>query len=149
MSDPSIYKTWSEEETHLFLGKHRVGRMGTIDEGGFPHVIPMWHVLFEGMLYISTSSPRKKITNLLNNPNMSYTVDEGEEFNEYRGVLIQGRAEFVEDPELLRRYNIAWTYRHFGTEAHPYYQTLTQRKRRVWRLEPVRVLTWDYQGGSK
>jgi nitroimidazol reductase NimA-like FMN-containing flavoprotein (pyridoxamine 5'-phosphate oxidase superfamily) len=149
MRDPQIYNTWTEEQIQLYLADHRIGRLGTIDEEGFPHVVPMWYVLFEGLIYFSTRVPRKKIGNLRNNPNISFTVDSGERLDDYQGVLIQGRAEIIEDPEVLRRYNIAFAHRHCGSEEHPYARLLSAHKVRIVRLAPVHVLTWDYRGMAK
>ncbi|MFQ5915701.1 MAG: pyridoxamine 5'-phosphate oxidase family protein [Nitrospinota bacterium] len=146
MRDPRIYNTWSEDEIQLYLTEHHIGRLGTIDENGFPHVVPMWYVLLDGLLYFSTRVPRKKIGNLRKNPNISFTVDSGESFGDYRGVLVQGRAEIVEDPEIHHRYNIAFAHRHLGSEDHPYARLLSTHKRRIFRLAVVHLLTWDYRG---
>lgn len=119
--------------------------MGTVDDNGFPHVLPMWHTLFEDMVYISFRVPKKKYANLKRNPKMSYTVDAGEEFGSYHGVMLQGEAEFVEDVELLNRYYIAWAYRHFGSDTDPYCRRVTGEPRSVIRLHPVHVFTWDHR----
>jgi nitroimidazol reductase NimA-like FMN-containing flavoprotein (pyridoxamine 5'-phosphate oxidase superfamily) len=134
------------EKINLFLARHRVGHMGTVDEHGYPHVMPMWHTVFEGLLYISYRAlGKKKHANLLGNPKMSYTVDAGDDVDSYRGVLIQGDAEFVVDVDTLRRYQIAWTDRHFGNDDDPYYRKLTSVDRMVIRLIPVNVVTWGKQ----
>lgn len=135
--------TVNMDEINVFLARHRLGRMGTIDEHGYPHVMPMWHTVFESQLYISyRAMGKKKNANLLRNPKMSYTVDAGDDVNSYRGVMIQGDAEFVDDSDTLSRYLIAWTYRHFGSDADPYHRTLTSVDRTVIRLNPVNIVTW-------
>ncbi len=149
MRDPRIYNTWSQEEIQLFLAQHRIGRLGTIDEKGFPHVVPMWYVLLNGCVFFSTRVPRKKIGNLRRNPKISFTVDAGERFDDYHGVLIQGDAEVVEDPEITQRFNIASAHRHCGSEEHPYVRLIQSHKARIVRLSPVKVLTWDYRGMDK
>ncbi len=147
MRNQRIYNTWSEEEIHLYLAEHTVGRLGTIDEEGFPHVVPMWYILLNGLIHFSTRIPRKKIGNLRKNPRISFTVDSGERFDDYRGVLIQGRADIVEDAEVLRNYNIAFAHRHCGSEDHPYVRLLNERKR-VVSVVPAHVLTWDYRAAE-
>ncbi len=149
MRDPQIYNTWSEEEIRVFLAEQTTGRLGTIDEDGFPHVVPMWYVVLNGRVYFSTRVPRKKIGNIRNNPQISFTVDAGGRFDDYHGVLIQGQAEIVEDPELLRHYHIAFAHRHCGSEEHPYARLLSAHKVRVVRLDPVKVLTWDYRRNAQ
>jgi PPOX class probable F420-dependent enzyme len=134
---------WNDGEIERFLAEQRVGRMGTIDAHGYPHVVPMWHTVVDGLLYISfRTAGKQKLTNLRRNPRMSYTVDAGGDVSEYRGVLLRGDAEVVEDPGLLARYHEAWLYRHFGTPRHPYYQVLTSVERTVIQLEPKHVVTW-------
>ena len=144
MNEKKVYNTWSEEEIHIYLSEHTIGHLGTIDEGGFPHVVPMWYVLLQGHIHFSTRIPRKKIGNLRKNPLISFTVDSGEKFDEYRGALIQGKANIVEDPEVIGRYNIAFAHRHLGSEDHPYVNLLNKRKR-VVSVIPTEVSTWDYQ----
>ena len=144
MRDSLVYNTWSEEEIQVFLAERTTGRLGTIDPDGFPHVVPMWYVLLKGRVHFSTRVPRKKIGNIRDNPQISFTVDSGERFDEYQGILIQGRAEVVEDPDVLRTYQIAFAHRHCGSEDHPYVRILSAGKTRVVRLDPVNVYTWDY-----
>ena len=121
--------TFDMEAINVFLARHRVGRMGTVDEHGYPHVMPMWHTVFEGQLYISYRAlGKKKHANLLRNPKMSYTVDAGDDV-----------------ADTLRRYQLAWTYRHFGSDDDPYYRTLTSVERTVVRLIPINIVTWGDQ----
>jgi PPOX class probable F420-dependent enzyme len=145
VSKPEIFNTWSKNDIDLFLSRHRVGSMGTIDQDGFPHVLPMWYTYIEGFIYISFRIPKKKYANLRKNPKMSFTVDAGEEFSSYHGVMIQGNAEFVDDPEFLERYYLAWTYRHFGSDADPYCKQITGAPRCVIRLVPEHIVTWDHR----
>lgn len=140
-----MFNTWNPQEIETFLARHSVGAMGTIDDNGYPHVLPMWHTVFDGQIYISFRVPKKKHENLVRNPKMSYTVDAGDDFATYHGVMIQGDAEFVDDPELLERYYVAWAYRHFGSDRDPYYRKVTAGKRSVIRLDPVHVFTWDHR----
>lgn len=134
---------WSAEQVERFLAEQHVGRMGTIDAHGYPHVVPMWHTMVDRWLYISfRTAGKQKLTNLRRNPKMSYTVDAGDDVSTYRGVLLRGDAEFVTDPALLARYHEAWLYRHFGTPQHPYYRMLTSVERTVIRVEPAQVVTW-------
>ena len=137
------FNSWTDDEIKKFIGKATGGSMGTIDEFGFPHVLPMWHTFFEGLIYISFRIPKKKYTNLLANKKMSYTVEGGDDFNSYHGVMIQGDAEFVDDEEVLSRFNLAWTYRHFGSDADPYLNKIKHKERAVIRLLPTKTFTWD------
>ncbi len=140
----NYFNTWSEEEVELFLAEHQLGQMGTIDDRGYPHVLPMWHTVFEHRLFISfRTAGKKKLANLKRNPKMSYTVDAGDNVNNYCGVMLQGEAEFITDPGLLARYHDAWLYRHFSSPLHPYYRMLTSVDRTVIRLNPVKVVSWD------
>ena len=142
----NYFNTWNEEEVELFLAEHQLGQMGTIDDRGYPHVLPMWHTVFEHRLFISfRTAGKKKLANLKRNPKMSYTVDAGDNVNNYCGVMVQGEAEFITEPGLLARYHDAWLYRHFSSPLHPYYRMLTSVDRTVIRLNPVKVVSWDHR----
>ena len=139
----------SRQAMKMFLGAQKVCRLATVDRRGQPHVVPVWHILLDGDLYIETSPSSKKGLNLKANPKMALVVDAGDSFDAYKGVMIQGRVEFVKDKKMLVRFREAMAQRYFGTSEHPGYKYLVGGgDPLLMKVIPEKVVTWDYSNGS-
>jgi PPOX class probable F420-dependent enzyme len=135
----------SRRAMKIFLGEQKVCRLATVDRRGQPHVVPVWHIILDGDLYIETSPDSKKARNLRTNPRMALVVDAGETFDTYKGVMIQGTVEFVKDRRMLERFREAMAQRYFGTTEHPGYRYLVSGSDPLlMRVVPQKVVTWDY-----
>jgi len=138
--------TLSRQAMKIFLGEQRVCRLATVDRRGQPHVVPVWHILLDGDLYIETSPSSKKGLNLKTNPKMALVVDAGDTFDTYKGVMIQGRVEFVKDKKMLVRFRDAMAQRYFGTSEHPGYKYLVSGSDPLlMKVIPKKIITWDYR----
>lgn len=139
----------SRQAMKIFLGEQRVCRLATVDRQGQPHVVPVWHIILDGDLYIETSPRSKKGRNLQANPNMALVVDTGDRFESYKGVMIQGTVEFVKDKRVLARFQEAMAQRYFGTAEHPGYKYLVSGgDPLLMKVIPKKVVTWDYSNKS-
>ena len=135
----------SRQAMKIFLGEQKVCRLATVDRRGQPHVVPVWHILLDGDLYIETSPSSKKGLNLKTNPKIALVVDAGDTFDTYKGVMIQGRVEFVKDKKMLVRFREAMAQRYFGTSEHPGYKYLVSGSDPLlMKVIPQKVVTWDY-----
>jgi nitroimidazol reductase NimA-like FMN-containing flavoprotein (pyridoxamine 5'-phosphate oxidase superfamily) len=83
--------------------RDRIARAGdywvsTVRASGVPHVRPVFAVWVDGLLVSTTNGTRAKARNLEANPRVSFStrVDDVD-------LVVEGRAEFVTDGELLRR----------------------------------------------
>ena len=138
----------SRQAMKIFLGEQKVCRLATADRRGQPHVVPVWHILLDGDLYIETSPSSKKGLNLKANPKMALVVDAGDTFDTYKGVMIQGKVEFVKDKKMLARFREAMAQRYFGTTEHPGYKYLVSGANPLlMKVIPKKVVTWDYSNG--
>jgi PPOX class probable F420-dependent enzyme len=88
-----------------FIGAARVGRLGTVDPGGQPLVVPICYA-FDGSALFSAidGKPKKaggrglkRIRNIEGNPRVSVAIDHyDEDWSRLRYVIIQGEAEILE-----------------------------------------------------
>jgi PPOX class probable F420-dependent enzyme len=137
----------SRQTMKIFLGEQKVCRLATVDRRGQPHVVPVWHIMLDGDLYIETSPDSKKGRNLKANPEVAVVVDAGDSFNAYKGVMIQGTVEFVKDKKMLARFREAMAQRYFGTAEHPGFKYLVSGgDPLLMKVVPKKVVTWDYSG---
>ena len=70
----------SKEKIIKFLNEEHVGRIATIDEGGFPQIIPMNFVFVNDAIYMHSHTKGEKIENVKRNPRVGFEVDRELEF---------------------------------------------------------------------
>lgn len=86
----------SEQEIAAFLDEpaHLV-RIGTVDEDGFPRVVPTWFVHDDGRILFTPRGTSVFLANLRRDPRVALSVDE--EPLPYRKVTVQGSAQMLYD----------------------------------------------------
>jgi len=89
----------------LLLERKRVGHLGTVDEGGRPHVVPVCYAVAGATLYITIDGkpkrqdrPLRRLRNITGNPQVMVTVDHyDEDWSRLAWVMLSGRAEILID----------------------------------------------------
>lgn len=102
----------SKEKIKEFLDKEHVGRIASIDENGYPQVIPMNFVFLDDVIYMHSHTRGEKLENVSRNDKVGFEVDRELEFlpsyfedpknasladTLYISVVIKGKAEIVKD----------------------------------------------------
>ena len=97
-----------------FLNEEDTGRISSIDEHGFPQIIPMNFVFLNDLVYMHSHIRGEKIENIKRNSKVGFEVDRNLEFlpsyfsdpedasladTLYISVVIKGEAQLVEDNE--------------------------------------------------
>ena len=97
-----------------FLKEEHVGRISSIDENGFPQIIPMNFVFLNDAVYMHSHVKGEKLDNISKNDKVGFEVDRELEFlpsyfsdphdasladTLYISVVIKGIASFVDDRE--------------------------------------------------
>lgn len=92
---------FSDRELRFLLGERNLGRLATIDDSGRPHVVPLgWSYNKQlGTIDISGRNfgATKKYRNAVGNPNVAFIVDDVLPPWQPRCVMVQGRAEAIEE----------------------------------------------------
>ena len=146
----------SEEEVRSFLRSHKTMTINSNGPGGYPHPMPMWFAVDEdGTVRMTTFRKSQKVLNLRRDPRVSLLVEAGEAYNELRGVVVYGKAEVVDDLEVVKA--ILRRISGVGNLAHPAAQKAadeaigkTASKRVAILIRPTRVVSWDHRklGGT-
>ena len=104
----------SFEKIKEFLGEEHVGRISSIDENGFPQIIPMNFVFLNDAIYVHSHVKGEKLDNISRNNKVGFESDRELEFlpsyfedpNDasladtlYISVVIKGIGSFVTDRE--------------------------------------------------
>jgi PPOX class probable F420-dependent enzyme len=145
-------------ELRAFLDEQRIVQVATIGPNGRPHLMPLWYVVEDGAgapaLYGWTFAKSQKAKNLERDPHATISIDDGVQYQDLRGVMMECDVEVERDPEAVAPYGMALFERYGpGGELAPEVRemVLAQAQKRVGlRFVPTRVVTWDHRklGGS-
>jgi len=104
----------SKDKIIKFLNEENTGRISSIDEQGFPQIIPMNFVFLNDLVYMHSHIRGEKIENIKRNSKVGFEVDRNLEFlpsyfsdpedasladTLYISVVIKGEAQLVKDNE--------------------------------------------------
>lgn len=97
----------NEGQMKEILKKAAVGNFATIDEKGFPYVVPVHFVYYEEKIYIHGLPKGQKINNLNANEKVGFGINEMKSLimgqnacdvnTEYESIIITGTAKLVTD----------------------------------------------------
>jgi PPOX class probable F420-dependent enzyme len=148
------------EELRAFLDEQRIVQVATVGPKGRPHLVPLWYVVEDGeddgepVLRGWTYAASQKAKNLERDPRATISIDDGVQYQELRGVMMECDVEVERDPERIAGYGMALFERYGpGGELAPEVRemVLKQAQKRVGlRFAPTRVVTWDHRklGGT-
>jgi PPOX class probable F420-dependent enzyme len=137
----------SQEEIDTFLAERNSMAMATLDKDGRIHLVAMWYGFLEGAVAIETKAKSQKVANLRRDPRVTVMVEDGDTYDQLRGVELVGTAEIVEDPDriwtlgvsVFERYNAPYT-----EEMRPFVEIML-RKRVVVKVNVEKVVSWDHR----
>ena len=135
--------TLTKEEAHAFLDS-RPGWLilTTIGRDGFPHSVPIGYFRLGDEIYVGGRAGTQRAKNIERNPRVSALIESGSTMQDIKGLMVQGDAEVVTQPEeLLRLMREAAKQR--GT---PEDQLPSEPRPGVAyiRITPRRHISWDY-----
>lgn len=86
-----------EDEVDAFLDEPgHLARIGTVDDDGFPRVLPLWFVYRDRSIYFTPREPAVIWRNIVRDPRTGISIDE--DAAPYRKVTLRGRVEIVHPP---------------------------------------------------
>lgn len=145
-------------ELREFLDEQRIVQVATVGLNGRPHLVPLWYVVEEQdgdpVLRGWTFAKSQKAKNLERDPRATISIDDGVQYQDLRGVMMECDVEVEHDPEAVVPYGMALFERYGpGGELAPQVRdmVLAQAQKRVGlRFVPTRVVTWDHRklGGT-
>ena len=135
------------EEIDAFLHERRPMSMCTINHDGSIHAVAMWYGFLEGCVAVETKTKSQKAVNLRRDPRVTCLFEDGDSYEELRGVELVGRAEIVEEPERMFPLGVDVFERYYGTyneEMRPFVETMLN-KRVVIKVVVDRTVSWDHR----
>jgi PPOX class probable F420-dependent enzyme len=160
----------TDGELRAFLDEQRIVQVATVGPKGRPHLVPLWYFVEDApagaepaALASSDDAPAlrgwtyaasQKAKNLARDPRATISIDDGVQYQELRGAMMECDVEVTREPEDVADYGVALFERYGpGGELAPEVRemVLKQAQKRVGlRFVPTRVVTWDHRklGGT-
>ena len=130
-----------------YLERHHELALATVDGDGVIYNSPPWYTIKDRRIFIPIDQASKHMKNMENGSALSATVfSGGEELATAQGVIIQGRGEMVEDPELAQEcvdrlvdhvFGVGHPHKNAYKEYREYFDNATIE------LKPEKLITWD------
>lgn len=96
------------------LAAAHTGILTTLRRDGRPVPLPIWFVVLDRRIYLSTPAASRKATRIRRDARASLLVESGESWVELSAVLVQGTATVVTDPPKQARAAEALTVKYDG-----------------------------------
>ena len=138
-------RAMTRSEIDAFLSEALIARLATVRPDGRPHVVPVWFWWDGESLYLETGPDFVKVKNLRHNPACAVTIDMTEGGLRFKAVILEGRAELLTKPQVVRDMVDCIYTKYLGREGilAPIPTKMRESEHVIIRLVPERVLNWD------
>lgn len=138
-------------EVDEFLSGRRVMNIATINPDGRPHLVAMWYGWApDGRLAFTTYSRSQKVKNLERTPVLTALVEDGDQYDELRGVQLRCDATLSDDRDVVNRVGESIYERYRAGVDGPLTNDIrplihaAMRKRIAIVLDVVDTASWDH-----
>ncbi len=134
-------------EVDAFVRERRPMTMCSLSPDGSIHAVAMWYGFVDGLVTVETKGKSQKAQNLRRNPRLTLLFEDGDYYEELRGVELVGRAEIIEDPERLWTLGVSVFERYYAPyseELKPFIETMLHKRVGI-ALHVERTVSWDHR----
>ncbi len=121
--------------------------MCSMSPDGSIHAVAMWYGFLDGCVTVETKAKSQKVQNLRRDPRLTLLFEDGDYYEELRGVELVGQAEIVDDPDKLWQLGISVYERYNGPysdELKPILEIMLHKRVAV-KLNVERTVSWDHR----
>jgi PPOX class probable F420-dependent enzyme len=148
----------SDEELRDFLEERKIVSVATTGPSGRPHLVPLWYVpQDDGSLIGWTFAKSQKARNLERDPRATLQVEDGVDYQELRGVMLECDVAVERDAERVAEFGMEiferYAPRDDDGDLPPEVREMVEKqapKRVGLRFRPTRTVSWDHRklGGT-
>jgi len=139
----------TDDEVQVFLHERHTMNLATHNHDGSIHLVAMWYgFLPDGSVGFETFGKSQKVLNLQRDPRVTALVEDGDSYDQLRGVELVGTMEVVDDHELLMGIAASVLERYHPEVAESDRAAVAEmvvKKRVALVLRPERVVSWDHR----
>ncbi len=140
----------TDEEIRDYLTNSRTIILITNGRRGYPHAVAMFYTTDDDLtVNMATYGRSQKIKNIERDSKVTLLIESGEKYEELRGLMIEGRAEVVEDLDKTVAVMVEGTSS--PDQPMPDASQLDEDikiamagKRLLIRVKPERFVSWDH-----
>jgi PPOX class probable F420-dependent enzyme len=137
----------TEEELHGFIAGQMVMQCATVGPRGRPHLVPLWYVP-EGLNLVGWAYAKsQKARNLERDPRATIGIEEGVQYHELRGVMLECDVRIERDAGRVEGFGLRLFERYAGELTGDIRAMVAKQaaKRVGLRFVPSRVVSWDHR----
>ena len=134
-----------------YLAANKVMTVATIGPKGRPHLMPLWYIPDGLELRGWTFAKSQKAKNLERDPRATVQVEDGVQYHELRGVMLECDVELERDTTKVADIGMELFARYAGAGPEIREMVEQQAPKRVGlNFAPTRVVSWDHRklGGT-
>jgi PPOX class probable F420-dependent enzyme len=137
----------SGDELAEFLDEQRVVICATNGMRGWPHLMPLWYTVRDGDVWAWTYAKSQKVRNLERDPRATLQVEDGEQYDQLRGVMIEAHTTLHRDLELVTGFGLELFARYSGAASGGFEDAVRAQasKRVALQFVAQRTATWDHR----
>ncbi len=138
----------SAEEVAAFLREQRVVICATNGHHGWPHLMPLWYLMRDGEIWSWTYAKSQKVRNLERDSRATLQVEDGEEYQELRGVMIEAQTVIYRDTDVVAEFGGQLFQRYGAGAGGPEFEQMIRAqaaKRVALQFVPERIASWDHR----
>ena len=137
--------TMSDAELRSFLDEHKVMQVATVSPSGRPHMVPLWYVPGDELLRGWTYAKSQKARNLERDPHATIGIEDGVEYQELRGVMMECDVEIERETDAVAEFGLALVDRYAGGAPEAKEMFREQARKRIGlTFRPTRTVTRDH-----
>ena len=104
----------SDEEVWDMLEHTHTGIFTTLRRDGVPIALPVWYVVLDRRIYVTTPGTSKKIARIRHDHRASFLVESGDAWVDLKAVHLTGTTTVVDDEALAERFAAAMDAKYAG-----------------------------------
>lgn len=138
-------------EVEEFLDGGRNLQVATLGFDGWPHLTTLWYTMLDGKIAFRSFSRSQRIVNLRRDSRITVLVEAGSNYEDLRGVMVRGRAELIDDRDVVLSVYAAVTSKYqFGGEpvdpaaVEAMFGAYAEKNAAVV-VHPDRTVSWDHR----
>jgi len=144
-----LIKMTPEEADEFLRGWHTMN-CATMKADGTIHLVAMWYAFLEGAPAFETKAKSQKVLNLRRDPRITCLIEEGDTYDELRGVELVGTGEIVEENDRIWQIGVSIIERQAGRPFSdiPGGDALVEnmiRKRVGIKIHVDKIVSWDHR----